>query len=238
MAFYDRIAKQWHAATGFHGGALKRFVLNELLIDAIGHIDNRSILELGAGNGYFWPLVQRQYSGQCPTCIVISDHSARQLEMAQKNFLIDGAEYLELDVRGEFPFPPASFDLIIATMVFNEISKRGVASAIAECRRVLRLGGQLLATVVHPDFIAGLDRRGELRRQRGGRLTMPGASGLRLPVYKADRSFYEQCLSDAGFGFTSQDVLANQEVLNAKPGLKKTGNVPLALVFSGTATKN
>jgi hypothetical protein len=30
-AFYDRIARKWHAVTGSRGGALKRLVLNDLL---------------------------------------------------------------------------------------------------------------------------------------------------------------------------------------------------------------
>ena len=237
MTFYDRIAKQWHTATGFNGGALKQFVLNDLLIDAIKLVDDRSIIELGAGNGYFLPLVLRRYSGQSPKRLVITDQSKQQLELAQKYCMVNGAEYAELDVRNQFPFPSASFDLIIATMVFNEISKRGVALAIAECHRVLRAGGRLLATVIHPDFVASLNKRGELRRERNGSFTMPGRSGLRLPVQKTTNSFYEQCLNESGFELTTKDVFATKQVLNAKPGLKKMGNVPLALVFDCTPTE-
>jgi hypothetical protein len=64
---------------------------------------------------------------------------------------------------------------------------------------------------------------------------MPGSSGIRLPVHKTSKAFYENCLSEAGFEFTPQDVFATREVFSAKPGLKKTGNVPLALVFVCTA---
>ena len=236
MAFYDTIAKQWHTVTGFNGGALKRVVLNDLLIDAIKLIHDRSIIELGAGNGYFLPLVLRRYSGQSPARLIITDHSKRQLYLAQKHCMVHGAEYTQLDVRNKFPFPSSTFDLIIATMLFNEISKRGVASAIAECCRVLRAGGQLLATVIHPDFVFSFDKRGELRRERKGLLTMPGSSGLRLPVQITAKSFYEQCLNDSGFEFTIQDIFATKEVLNTKPGLWKMGNVPLALIFNCTST--
>jgi SAM-dependent methyltransferase len=234
MAFYDRIAKQWRAATGFAGGAFKQFVLNDLLIDAIQFVSGRCILELGAGNGYFWPLVQRRYSGQSPARLVISDQSQRQLELAQKHCMVKGAEYVQLDVRNEFPFESAAFDLIIATMVFNEISKRGVASAVAECRRVLRVGGQLLATVIHPDFVASLEKRGQLRRQRSGVLTMTGSGRMRLPLCRTGRAIYERCLNTSGFEFTAQNVFATKEVVSAKAGLKKLGNVPLALVFDCT----
>jgi hypothetical protein len=33
MPYYDKISKQWHSVTGFHGGAFKSLVLNEILLD-------------------------------------------------------------------------------------------------------------------------------------------------------------------------------------------------------------
>ena len=39
MKHYDRMARQWHAATGYNGGAFKQFVLNDLLIDAIDSLN-------------------------------------------------------------------------------------------------------------------------------------------------------------------------------------------------------
>ena len=53
--YYSRIAKQWHDITGYHGGPFKKYVLNDHLLEQISSIDNLSILELGAGNGYFMP---------------------------------------------------------------------------------------------------------------------------------------------------------------------------------------
>lgn len=72
-AYYDRIARQWHRVTGYHGGAFKRYVLNERILARIDGIDGLAILELGAGNGYFAPLLLRRFSGQQPTHLVISD---------------------------------------------------------------------------------------------------------------------------------------------------------------------
>ena len=202
----------------------------------IAFIENRAILELGAGNGYFLPLVLRRYSGQMPARVVITDQSSRQLDLARKYCFVNGAEYAQLDARNRFPFQEGAFDLIIATMVFNEISRRGVASAIAECRRVLRSQGQLLATVIHPDFISSLEKRGELRHE-GSYLTMPASAGLRLPLHKTPKEFYERCLGDNGFDFRSPDIFSKREVSNIKAGLKKVGNTPVALVFDCRATQ-
>ena len=48
------LQKNWHAVTGYRGGAFKQFVLNDVLLENIPAIASKSILELGAGNGYFF----------------------------------------------------------------------------------------------------------------------------------------------------------------------------------------
>ena len=103
MAYYDHIARQWHAATGYTGGAFKELVLNDLLLEKIASIDRCAILELGAGNGYFLPLVLRRFSGQSPARIVVTDQSAKMLELAQRHFRLPDATYQCLDVGRPFP---------------------------------------------------------------------------------------------------------------------------------------
>jgi SAM-dependent methyltransferase len=231
MAYYDNIAKQWHEATGYRGGAFKELVLNEVLLRRIAGIDHCSILELGAGNGYFLPLVLRRFSGQVPAVITITDQSKRLLEMAQKHFRIPVAEYTTLDVRRPFPFADHQFDLILASLVFNEVSTGGFRKALLECRRVLSSGGRFLMAAVHPDLVSNLRKRKLLRRTREGVLTMPGTGSLRVPVVTRSREAYRSSLKEAGFEFEEEDVFATAEVLNVKSGLRKAGRVPLALVF-------
>lgn len=229
MPFYDSIASGWHRLTGSRGGVLKEYVLNELLLDRMGSPEGRAILELGAGNGYFFRLAMQRYSGQLPRDLVITDLSASQLEQAQRHFAVPGARYQQLDARSSYPFEDASFDLILATMVFNEIAG-GLRRALRECARVLTPGGQLLATVLHPRLVADLEARGELRPGRGG-LTMPGGKGLRLPVVRRSQAAYERLLTEAGFTFETLEVEPSPEVLRAKPGLRKGGPGPVALIF-------
>src|SRR5262249_6855299 len=120
-AYYDGIAKQWNRATGHHGGALKRYVLNERILARIAGLPGRALLDLGAGNGYFTPLMLRRFSGQIPRRVVVSDQSTALLRIAATEFAVPGAEYLSLDVQAPFPFADASFDLILAAMLFNEL---------------------------------------------------------------------------------------------------------------------
>jgi ubiquinone/menaquinone biosynthesis C-methylase UbiE len=206
-------------------------VLNDALLHKIPAFAGRAVLELGAGNGYFMPLALDHFSGQVPQRIVISDVSSQQLSIAANRFKIPGAEYLQLDVRSAYPFPDASFDLILAIMVFNEVSSGGLRRALHEIHRVLRPDGLLLVTVTHPAFIASLARRNQLKKNRHGLLTMPGANKLRLPIAPRSQQDYERLLQKAGFTFTQTELHATEEVLNEKPALRDVGALPLALVL-------
>ena len=231
MAYYDSIARQWHKTTGYRGGEFKRLVLNDVLLESIPDIDGRSILELGAGNGYFIPLVLRKYSGKIPARIVITDQSSKLIEIAQKNFSIETAEYRILNVARKFPFADENFDMILATMIFNEVSTGVLRKALAESSRVLANGGVFLITVTHPDFINSLRKRSLLKGSGKGVLTMPGAGGLRLPVVVRKVEVYRRVLEELGFKYEEKSIYPTQEVLNAKPGLRNAGNIPLALLF-------
>jgi ubiquinone/menaquinone biosynthesis C-methylase UbiE len=231
LTYYDSIAKLWHKTTGYKGGEFKRFVLNDLLLENIPDIEGQSILELGAGNGYFMPMVLQKYSGKMPARLVISDVSSRLIEIAQKNFRIEDAEYRVLNVVKPFPFAGQAFDCILATMIFNEVSTSGLRKALAECYRVLSPGGCLLITVNHPDFVDSLRQRKLLERNERGVLTMPGSGQLRLPVVVRKIDGYRLVLRESGFEFDELSVYPSLEVLNAKSGLRYAGNVPLALMF-------
>jgi SAM-dependent methyltransferase len=234
MTYYDHIAQQWHAVTGYTGGPFKELVLNDLLLEKIESIDHRAILELGAGNGYFLPLVLQHFSGQIPARLIVTDQSQTLLELAQRHFRLPAAEYQALDVRRPFPLGDGQFDLIIASMLFNEVPARDFDRALAECRRVLVRGGRLLLTVTHPDFIAGLQKKGLLKPSPGGELTMPGTGSLRLPVVVRSLARYRKSLQAAGFEYSEDEAYPSPEVVNLKAGLRDNWKVPIALIYTCT----
>ena len=231
LSYYDRIAKQWHETTGYQGGSFKRHVLNDVLLEQISAVSNNAILELGAGNGYFMPLALDHFSGQIPERVVITELSTRLLAIAQAEFFVETAEYHQLDVRSQYPFDDKSFDIILATMVFNEVSRGGLKRALWECWRVLRPNGRLIITITHPTFVQSLNQRHQLRREKNGPLTMPGAGQMRLPVVPRGVEEYGRLLEKAGFSWQATDVYPTEKVLNEKAGLRELGSKPLALVL-------
>jgi SAM-dependent methyltransferase len=231
IAYYDRIARQWHRVTGHHGGAFKRYVLNDYILAKIERLEGLAILELGAGNGYFTPLMLQRFSGQRPTRLIISDQSQAQLDTAQSTFRIHEAEYLRLDAQQSFPIPNASIDLILAIMLLNELPNMCLRVALSECRRTLRPGGRLLVAVPHPAFVHALAKKGALTDFGHGLFAMPSAEGMRLPVSRRPTQAYLDMLAEAGFTVMTEDIFADEKTLHEKPGLKLPRGVPLALAL-------
>lgn len=232
MAYYDSIAKLWHATTGYKGGAFKEQVLNDILLRKFPRIDNCYILELGAGNGYFLPLLLRRFSGQVPSEVIVTDQSRKLVEIARKRFWIPEATYQTLDVGKPFPFANDKFDIVFASMVFNEVPSRAFRNGLKECYRVLLHNGLFVMAVIHPDFINSLQKRQLLKSTKEGILTMPGAGTLRLPVVVRSLENYRSSLQESGFHFEEEEIFRTQEVLNLKAGLRNARSVPVALVYT------
>jgi SAM-dependent methyltransferase len=208
-------------------------VLNDCILEKIERVEGRAILELGAGNGYFAPLMLRRFSGQTPARLVISDQSQAQLETAQSAFGLEGAEYLRLDVQDPFPLEDGSFDLILAIMLLNELTTTGLQNVLQECRRALKDSGRLIAAVPHPAFVHALAKKGALTDFGRGLFAMPSAEGLRLPVSRRGLEAYVEAFTTAGFAVSAEDIHADEKTLHEKPGLKVPRGTPLGALFVG-----
>jgi len=103
------------------------------------------LLELGCGPGYLW--------STCPERIppgwslTLSDFSEGMLLAAWRNLVVTGRafKYEQIDAQS-IPYPDESFDIVIANHMLYHVPDR--PKAIGEIRRVLKPGGQLVATTV------------------------------------------------------------------------------------------
>jgi SAM-dependent methyltransferase len=232
MIYYDAIADQWHQATGFEGGTFKKLVLNDILLKKVPAIDKCAILELGTGNGYFLPLMLRHFAGQMPSSITLTDQSEKQLKIAKTHFQIASAEYKVLDVCDPFPFNDGQFDIVIASMLFNEVAAAGFRNSLREVHRVLSGDGLFLMAVTHPDFNDSLQKRGLLKPTPERTLTMPGSGNMRLPVVMRSLASYESCLQKAGFQYESEEGYPTPEVLSLQAGLRNVWKIPVSIVYA------
>lgn len=136
-AFYDRLSRME-----------ERGRMGELRRELVGDLRG-SVLEVGIGNG-----LNLKYYRDIDRLVALEPDAAMrerlQRELAGLRFPVEvlpqGAE--------DLPFPDASFDAVVCSLVLCTIPNP--ARALAEARRVLKPGGQLrFVEHVRPEGIAG-----------------------------------------------------------------------------------
>jgi ubiquinone/menaquinone biosynthesis C-methylase UbiE len=101
------------------------------------------ILEIGCGTGKNTEFLQTRASN-----LTGADFSAEMLERAKEKITADNVEFRQLDLREDWDFPAASFDLITCSLALEHIEN--IDFVFAEARRVLRAGGQFYFGELHP----------------------------------------------------------------------------------------
>ncbi len=114
------------------------------------------VLDLGCGTGALAVLLARE-----GTQVVGIDISPSMLHIAARRLdeekLVGEVVLRELGVAElDVAFPDGSFDAVVATLLFSELSDDEIEYTLAECRRILRPGGQLfVGDEVLPDSASG-----------------------------------------------------------------------------------
>jgi len=102
------------------------------------------VLDIGCGTGALAVILARK--GALVTAIDIAApmlaQAAQRVREAEVADRIDLRELGAVDL--DTAFPDVSFDTVVSTLVFSELSDDEIEYTLAECRRVLQPGGQLL----------------------------------------------------------------------------------------------
>lgn len=146
-------------------------------------------IDVGAGTGrHTMVLAQR---GVAVTAV---DPSPEMLAVAREKAADAG---LEIDFRigsldDRLPADDDQFDFLVCALTLSHIP--GIERAVRECARVVRTGGSILISDIHPDVANGLGWTAKLRR--------PGAT-YNLPFAGHTRTDYLKSIAAAGFSITS-----------------------------------
>ena len=107
-----------------------------------GDVAGRRILDVGCGAGPLFEALRDRGA-----LVSGFDRSAGMLELARRRLGAD-ADLRVADVAEPLPYPDASFDDVIASLVLHYLQDWG--PTLAEVRRVLKPGGRFITSVNHP----------------------------------------------------------------------------------------
>jgi len=146
-AEWDKVAEWWDTEAGDTGVWHQQHVIDPVILQTLGDVKNKKIIEIGCGNGYFARLLAKK--GAKVTAI---DLSGKLLTFAIKRERAKplSIEYLVRDAANLHGIKSNSFDIAVANMSLMDITD--VEGAIKEASRVLRKNGKFIFSITHPAF--------------------------------------------------------------------------------------
>jgi ubiquinone/menaquinone biosynthesis C-methylase UbiE len=126
------------------------------IFDTLGTLPNPArVLELGCGPAHMW----KECTDRIPDgwSITLSDLSDGMLDAAWRNLVVTGRafKYEQIDAQS-IPYPDETFDIVIANHMLYHVPGR--PKALAEIRRVLKIGGHFIATTVGDGHLAEINK--------------------------------------------------------------------------------
>lgn len=148
---WDRIATDWvaHADTNDY----RNLYLMPRLLALLGEVAGKTVLDLGCGEGGYARELARR--GAAVTGV---DGSAQLIHVARERSATEGVvvRFLHANANALDDLEAGRFDVVVAAMSLMDVED--YAGAIAEVRRVLRSGGELVMSITHPCFSAPVSR--------------------------------------------------------------------------------
>ena len=213
---------------------------DEAELQLLGDVDGRHILDIGCGGGQNCVAFAKQ--GAIVTGVDISDLQlafARDLAKQHginSSFMLGSAVDLS-------DLPDEGWEVVFSAYTFHYVIN--IAGALAECRRLLRPGGQLVFSLDHPIRDCFFDQESEedtVYPERSYYDTRPmrwhfGSTGVQMRTYHRTIATWIDQLTQAGFQLEKlvepplpREIAAAQ--FPADDPLAPRGNIPHTIIFS------
>lgn len=146
---YEAVAAQFerHAAVSVYNACYDRPATLALLPD----VEGGSVLDIGCGPGFYLAEVLARGAAR----VVGVDLADAMLELARPRLLAAAGAGQQVELRQHdasrpFAFADASFDVAISALMIHYLDRTARASVLREVHRMVRPGGHLVLSSVHP----------------------------------------------------------------------------------------
>ncbi|MEK6731979.1 MAG: class I SAM-dependent methyltransferase [Pseudomonadota bacterium] len=141
-----QFAEYWNKRAGDSGEVYKCYVLDPIMFKLVNSFANKTVLELGCGNGY----LAQKFIEKKVKKLILTDISNHNLEFAKQKFQDAKIEYLEQDATKKWKVGSSSIDIVYSNMMLNEVEN--IKTPISESFRVLKKNGIFVFSVTHPSW--------------------------------------------------------------------------------------
>lgn len=144
---YEEIADDIAAYAGENGGDIQRYIVAPAMLDIIGPVNGKEILDLYCGAGYLSRRLATM--GAKITAIDSSERLigiARELNKRENSKI----EYAIAEPTDLSVVEDSTFDDVICNM--GLMITRDLAGTVAELARLVKLGGRFIFSIIHPCF--------------------------------------------------------------------------------------
>jgi malonyl-CoA O-methyltransferase len=187
-----------------------------LTLDMIGDVQGLRVLDLGCGTGRYCVLLARRGAQ-----VVGVDPSKGMLECARRKMTPVSLFEVRQETIDKAGLPGRSFDLIISALALGHLPELG--PALAEAARLLKEGGRLVISDIHPYWpVSGHDYTE----------FFAGGREYRMPIYPHLVEEYWRLCRELGLYFEDiREPRIDNRLIASFPSLKDYEGIPLAIVL-------
>lgn len=212
-----------------NGDIHREVLLNPTILDLLGSIQGKRVLDAGCGEGYLSRMLAKLGAH-----VVGVDYSENMIKMAHERTLEDlGIRFVHGNCEELSSFQDGTFDLIVSNMVIQDLPNYD--KAISEMYRLLSENGVFIFSILHPCFIT--PGSGWVRSENGDKLYWKvdhyfneGVYEQALPVDNNDKilffhrtlTSYFHTIRNAGFQIeTMIEPKPSEEMLEKYPSFEE-----------------
>jgi SAM-dependent methyltransferase len=205
---YDANASRWARSERV---LLSDFTARPRVIEALGPLDGRHVLDLGCGEGYVARLAVDAGAASVHG-VDASPEMVRAACEAAQTYPSTALSFEAADAVGTNRFPRASYDRIMAVFLFNYLNRADMKTVMRTAREHLAPGGRFVFTVPHPCFAYmrapaapfyfetnGEDYFSAIDRTLEGRIWRRDGADVPVRCVHKTLSDYFDALAEAGF---------------------------------------